>query len=365
MDASTLIGRVYDAAGGAVSWQDALAEIARSVEGTAATLIAGPGTDKQPSIAAAVGITEESSRLYNDYYVRRDSRIREGRALGPGVLYTHERAGLTDAAWSRTEFYNDFARLADMFYMTGGVLLDDADGFAVLGIHRPRSTGDYDGRQTRLIAGLLPHLQRGVRLYNKLLAIQALERGFDAVTSGVVVASIDGHVTFANSAARALLARGAGLRESRLGLVAKTAALTSTLREAIRRTATALTASSESALVLSAEDGHDLDVSIFPLATHNRLGMRGSVIIFLSRRHDPVSLSPKILRDLFGLSGAEVRLLNSLLGGLSLQAAAQRSGVTISTARGTLKSLFRKTETSRQGELVSVVGRAAGWIRLP
>lgn len=63
----------------------------------------------------------------------------------------------------------------------------------------------------------------------------------------------------------------------------------------------------------------------------------------------------------FGLSPAELRLTAALATGTALREAALRLGISYETARSQLKSVFSKTQTRRQVELVSLL---AAWHNL-
>lgn len=62
-----------------------------------------------------------------------------------------------------------------------------------------------------------------------------------------------------------------------------------------------------------------------------------------------------LLHLLFDLTPAEARLLQALAGGLRLQSYAESAGVQTSTVRTQLTSIFNKTGTKRQAELMSIV----------
>jgi DNA-binding CsgD family transcriptional regulator len=64
------------------------------------------------------------------------------------------------------------------------------------------------------------------------------------------------------------------------------------------------------------------------------------------------------LTDEFDLTPAEVRLLLRLIEGKSLRSSAAALGITYETARTVLKSVFQKTRTRRQTELVIVIVNA-------
>jgi len=66
------------------------------------------------------------------------------------------------------------------------------------------------------------------------------------------------------------------------------------------------------------------------------------------------------LKNRFGLTPAEARVVHRLVSGDSLRSAAKALGIQYETVRTHLKSIFQKTGTRRQVELVVVVVRAMG-----
>ena len=63
----------------------------------------------------------------------------------------------------------------------------------------------------------------------------------------------------------------------------------------------------------------------------------------------------ELLRDVFLLTGAEIRLARRLCCGENLRDIAENLGVTLGTVRVQLKALFVKTGTRRQSELVALL----------
>ncbi|WP_254018867.1 helix-turn-helix transcriptional regulator [Mesorhizobium escarrei] len=68
--------------------------------------------------------------------------------------------------------------------------------------------------------------------------------------------------------------------------------------------------------------------------------------------------SPNVLSGLFDLTPAEARLAVELASGRSVQEAAMEIGIAVKSARTYLERIFRKTETSRQSELVALLKSA-------
>jgi DNA-binding CsgD family transcriptional regulator len=77
----------------------------------------------------------------------------------------------------------------------------------------------------------------------------------------------------------------------------------------------------------------------------------------------PLDVGPELsasqLVQVFRLTPAEARLCTKLASGLSFEEIACRSNTAVSTVRNQAKSIFKKTKTKRQGELVSILSRVA------
>jgi DNA-binding CsgD family transcriptional regulator len=76
-------------------------------------------------------------------------------------------------------------------------------------------------------------------------------------------------------------------------------------------------------------------------------------------------LQADLLADRFNLAHAEARLVVHLVQGASLKSSAEALGVKYETARSYLKSVFLKTGTHRQAELVLKVFDAMSHPNLP
>lgn len=83
------------------------------------------------------------------------------------------------------------------------------------------------------------------------------------------------------------------------------------------------------------------------------------IIVDPDERQEP---GERIVRQVFGLTGAEARLAVALVRGLELKEIAAANGVAEATIRSQLKSVLAKTGTHRQSQLVALVSRLA---RLP
>lgn len=80
-----------------------------------------------------------------------------------------------------------------------------------------------------------------------------------------------------------------------------------------------------------------------------------AILLILAQVGAPAAPDNGLLHVLFDLTPAEARLLRALAGGSRLQSYAASVGVQPSTVRTQLTSIFNKTGTKRQAELLSIV----------
>jgi DNA-binding CsgD family transcriptional regulator len=88
-----------------------------------------------------------------------------------------------------------------------------------------------------------------------------------------------------------------------------------------------------------------------------------TAMCLISGHEQQVSDARSLFPQLFGFTPAETRLATALLGGLSVSEYSQEVGVSPTTARTHLASLFAKTSTRRQAELIAFLRAACGHFR--
>lgn len=101
-----------------------------------------------------------------------------------------------------------------------------------------------------------------------------------------------------------------------------------------------------------AHDGGACSISLLPLPAPGR-----HVALFLSDHSDGEATGADALQSRFGFTAAEARLAGVLLAGQRLDGASRALGVSVMTARSHLRSMFAKTHTHRQADLLRVLLR--------
>ncbi|MCW6530220.1 LuxR C-terminal-related transcriptional regulator [Sphingomonas sp. MMSM20] len=82
------------------------------------------------------------------------------------------------------------------------------------------------------------------------------------------------------------------------------------------------------------------------------------LMIFIADSEAQFGIPEDLFRSLFGLTRAEAAVAALLAKGMSVDEAAGRLGVYVSTVRSHLRSIFSKTGAARQSELVHLIHSA-------
>jgi len=83
--------------------------------------------------------------------------------------------------------------------------------------------------------------------------------------------------------------------------------------------------------------------------------LRPTAILFMTDPEQAAEVRSEWLREDFGLTAAEAGFTREILKADGLRAAADRLGISLTTARTHLARVFDKTGTRRQAELVRLI----------
>jgi DNA-binding CsgD family transcriptional regulator len=364
-----LVELIYDAAADPASWNRVVEEVMSLTGGIGADLAAVNSGLSKARIQAGVGIVNADFKRDYEAVSHLDPFLVEARARG---LFRAGVVGIGDAVvpfreLERTEFYSVFGRRHDYNGGLVAVVAADAGAMTALAVtrHPERLFGD---REARLMRTLLPHFQRAWHLHLRLTEANrqraAFEETLNRLALGVVVVGRLGTVTFANDAARTMLAARDGLTVDRGALRGSTPQETSALNAVVTRAL--MTANKEGlegggVVRLGRPSGRRaLRAIVSPLPANEKLGVaEPSVLVFVSDPDAVQEPDAAILRGSFGLTPAEVEVATLLLQDKSVKEISDWLGVTTHAVRFHLKQLFAKTGTTRQSSLVRLLSATA------
>lgn len=233
---------------------------------------------------------------------------------------------------------------------------------STLEVYRPRHLGEFGLAELKTLRQLVPHLAQALRVSRAIRASQIgqhqAEEALHRLNVGLLLLAADGRIIFGNRAAEDLLRRGEGIR-SRDGRLAATNQLDNAKLAGVvaRAAGQAPPTCMVQALPIDRGAGRrPLQVWTVPLPTDPLVRTSQSDVMAVVI--DPeLSTAPPIeaLKALYGMTEAEARLTCGLLKGARLEDYAEGAGISMNTARTHLKSIFAKTETTRQAELIRLL----------
>jgi DNA-binding CsgD family transcriptional regulator len=361
-----LIGRIYDAVLDQKEWAAFLDELGGVVDGHGLSLsLIDPS---RSSVVYGVYARCDPTFVadYRRYYSTIDPWVEEGtkrNLFRPGLVALGEPI-VPPSVLKRTEFYDDFGRHYQFCGGVSGLFTVEQSLMAVSFCQY--KFGQFDSSEVQLVAALVPHLERAMKIYQRLegadLASHRVSAVLDRMNCGVLLISAAGKVLFANQTASALLRARDGISLSHGELNATTPAHAVKLREAVaaalRIRDGILTSGRQEVVLPRPSYGRPLSLVVTPLPRRAPLFDdldRAAVAMFITDPERSVSPRVEMIRLMLRLTEGEARLAQRLALGETLKEAADHLSIRLETARKRLKVIFQKTDTHRQSDLVRLL----------
>ena len=232
----------------------------------------------------------------------------------------------------------------------------------------------YREKATRLLEFLVPHLYKVARIQRALNGRQLVNRAYlevlESLGNAVFTLNLEGRVLYCNHTAEDLVNDNRAVffqRNGHLGFTDRLAG--KVLIEALLAARINPDSIPDAQVYINLGDGATrAKVNLFPFCLEDSQtgfltdfgGARNPVMMLvISNRGDRKNDVRNALQGHFGLSPVEASLAYMLFEGKSLEEAAAARRVSIHTARNQLKSVFSKTDTNRQGQLVALLSKLA------
>lgn len=352
---SELLLHLYQCVQQPVEWQPLLRNIATVMGTDSASLRWVENNDLTLKRSYSYGLHQE----YCTDVVRIDPFLSplishcQGRALRSQQLFSDEE-------YEQTEHYEAYFQPQDRFYAMGTVLSSGPEYNNYIGLHRSRRNGHFTRAEAEFMNAFTPHMQQALALQNRMSqvqqTIQYLERALGSLTTGVWLLNESLGVEWMNGVGYDVLHRnhqGFGQTLGRTFYVGSptgpvTRALQQFLTGETERSSVWLTLpESDAALLVFAPDQADLN----QINCESDSGQRQAVAVLLDTQR-PTIADHQTLALQYRLSVAESKLAQMLLLGCDLSESADKLCISPHTARTHLKSIFEKTGSHRQAELI-------------
>jgi len=259
------------------------------------------------------------------------------------------------------EFYQDFLIPNGARYVMAGCVVDGEKRYSVLALLR--AVGQQPFGQTEQCAAhrFSEHLQRALRLQMHTQGLQTkAELGamaIDALAMPMLIVDKTGTILHLNTAADNLLNQKQGGLVCKMGKLSATTLVQRNKLAALIVSATTHPAVGGGLFLQVGDDNRQLFATPLPAASAFAQDFQTPLaLVFVLESNKNLS-TLQMLGTLYDLSPAELRVASALLNGKSLETAAHEAHVSFNTVRTQLQSLFRKTGTSRQPELVVLLSQ--------
>jgi len=363
---SALIGAIYDAALDAAVWPDALGRSAKYLAGVGALLFTKDATTRNFALHHAdARLDPQYVKLYAEKYSKIDPSTSAHYFADIGEPVSMIDFGPIDE-FRATRIYREWAQPQGLVDFLTVSIDKNATTVAMYGLFRHERQGlvdDVARRRTRLIA---PHIRRAI-LIGRAIDLKAAQAesfadAFDRLSSSMLFIDSTGRIVHANAAAYKVLAQGNVLRAVPGGRITSN---DPNLGEALRKIFEDAGKGDRAlgiqgiAFPIIARNGENYVGHILPLTSGARTrtgsAFAAAAVLLVQKAELATPSAPEVLAKTFKLTPTELRVLLAVSEFGGVAEIADSFGISETTVKFHLKSLFDKTGARRQTELVKLL----------
>jgi DNA-binding CsgD family transcriptional regulator len=371
----TVVRELYEAAAGLVAWPKALDGLFTELKVRQMQLLTVDKTNgslvRSDQPAHMDSIVFDAILEYVREYHRYDPHLSYTGSMPVGaVVNTADVFPIEE--YKKHPFYRDYWAAFDVRELLAAKVAEDERYVVMLGMSRTHDLPPYTPADMALLERYVGHLAAAYRIVKHLGVVQATAQAgvalIEASARPMVLLGLNLRIIAANSLARQFLASGGLLfakdeilccRESKASAelhgafdALQLAELTGNLKGTPRRIALRLAAG-------KMRDDHLL-CSIWAMQPATSMSAFGPMPVALLTIAPPTSnnfADPIFIGSMFDFTPAEAKIAIALLEGGDLRSIAAAQHISVETVRTQLKSIFAKTNTSRQADLIALLMR--------
>lgn len=360
-----IVGEIYEAALEPQRWRNVLKTIGEPVRAHIGQIVSVASNGRNTFDSIFEGVDDAKAFAEFDELVGRGGHLRATYAAEvPEMAPLYDSLHTSKQARRKSLFYQEHANPHKVPYYCGTVLRKDQEMFVASAVFRREQEGHFSREEVEYVQSLAPHMRRSIEL-----ATRVPEAGFfecaqsiiDAMQCAAVVVDTKQRVAATNDRARRILRDNDGI-----GVTSNAVRFWDSL--ASRRLHL------EYQAMLCEDYGRDAMINgrfvaqrpsgrtpyrVFVLPLQQRVAPFGgrSCAVVIVDPEEAVEISTDTIQRDCGLTPSESGVVALLVSGKSLAEIARARRCKLETVRSQLKSAMRKTGTSRQVELVSLILR--------
>jgi len=364
IDLEHVVGLIYEAVTDSDVWNSALDAAQREFEADAMLLVYGNLSVSELGVVGATGFDPQALSAYAESHLNHDEMIRESQDGPAGIMVSSARS-FRGKPFHRTGVYRRLLEPSNLAHIAGAAALNTREVHASLWMARSGNMPDFSVHDLHAFGELLPHVARAMTVHHRLhqaeLQAEMAVGAFDRVAVGVVLLDVRGAPVMVNREAERIACAKDGFVLSGDGIAAAFSNESRKLCELVRRVGGSQSdvgRAGGGAVRLTRPSGlSDYHVVVLPLPKRcqPRGGQGAVAVLFITDSQKTQSPIDHLFGELYGLTEAEVRLVTRLLEGGGLTAAAEKLSLSRNTVHSQLSSVFQKTNTKSQSELLTLL----------
>lgn len=367
---SDLIGEIYDAALDPALWPDVLEQSTKFAGCVAAGLYSRDAVSKSADIKP--GYTFGADLGFQAIYLQTYARL-DPTTTGFFFFDVGEIVTVTDILpieeFLETRFYKEWVKPQGWIDTASSVLEKTSTNYSVISLLRHERDGFADEACRHRLRLLVPHIRRAAVIGNTIQLTKAEASTFadalDGLAAGMFLVDRSGRLVHANARGHAMLAEGSVFRATGGRLIANDPDANQLLRDALSAAEDGdLGLGTRGIAVPLVADGQRYVAHVLPLTSGARrktgVGYSAVAAVFVRKAEVEAPAAPEVIAKLYGLTPGELRVLLALFESGGVPNVSEALGISEATAKTHLRSLFEKTRTQRQADLVKLVAGFAG-----
>ncbi len=308
------------------------------------------------AILAETSTTFESIDDYVNHYITIDPRTYINKARLKEWRCCHEINNQYFV--DHNEFYQDYLSRYGVRYLAVTRVYEDNQEYTLHALARNIGQNHFDKSAISSANDYFDHLQRTLRLHKQTEALQQkINLGAIAIDNlplSMIIVNSKSQILHLNMQAEIVLnTKQSGLHCVMNNLVASHPADRQTLSNLIINAA--IHNGQGGQFQLNTQTASCVFVTPISAKSMVANNWQTPLALVLIKNNDNQINQLDLIKKLYSLTPTELRLVEALINGQSVENYKREMGVTISTVRTQLSAIFKKTNTSWQGELIALL----------
>ncbi|MBI1980629.1 MAG: helix-turn-helix transcriptional regulator [Methylocystis sp.] len=352
-DFESIVDNIYEAAAEPDCWPRIMHDIGKMAEAAGGAIIARRA-DAWLGWRCSVALEKGADAFFSSGGLQRSQVLSRLLAFNRAG-FVADQEGFTEQEFARDPVIREWCAPNDIHHCTATAVPIPNGDLVMFQVKRRIGEPAFGNAELARLDALRPHLARAGLLAARW-RLERLRSATEALaTLGVPAAILDveGRVLAANALIEELASHHVWMPRDRIALIEPAA--DKLLRRAIADLGNPAAASVRSFPSKGSGDRPAV-MHLIPVTGNARDLFGGGLgVLAVTPLARPVALNPALVQSLFDLTPTEARVAGSLAEGLTLDQIAERHNVKLSTVRSQVKSVFAKTGSNRQSQIVALL----------